>query len=216
MVAQLLLTQRKCVTIDVGLNLGLITVRLLQTGATVTAFEPQIDLCCASNATARYNKLSGNLRQHCGGVGPNGVRENSVVPSSALSSSPKWRYGAGNAVVERFHSLGLPTKVPLFDLADIVTRGIEYELIRLDTDSVDCDLLGSLMTMQRRGQVRFRSVSWKHGLILVIPTIFLAVFSLIFRKKVTRFSVLQHLMDSKSWHRRSRTTTPTLLLGHTG
>jgi len=47
--------ERDCFSIDIGSNLGLLSFRMLQQGSRVLAFEPQADLACASEATARYN-----------------------------------------------------------------------------------------------------------------------------------------------------------------
>lgn len=156
-----------CLALDIGSNLGLVSTRLMQAGAEVTAFEPQIDLCCASNASAGFNKLSAKLQQHCGAVSPS----EEVAGSSGdagFESSPKWRYGAEGAQInapittpfkQLYESLGIPSRVPMFTLGDVIVPGTAYDFIKIDTDSVDCQILQSLIGMQRRGVMSFRSAS---------------------------------------------------------
>ena len=55
-----------CLAMDVGANLGLVTLRMLQAGARVIAIEPQLDLCCAASASAAFNGFTERSLFLCG------------------------------------------------------------------------------------------------------------------------------------------------------
>lgn len=150
-----------CNTIDIGSNLGLISLRILQSGALLTAVEPQTDLCCASRASAQQNNFGQRSRFLCAGVGVSG----SVSEGDVLSVSPKnYRYGlhahSKGKISQMYTRLSLPRSVPLLKLSSIVgPRGTHYRFIKIDTDSVDCDLLRELLDRQRKGLLSFETVS---------------------------------------------------------
>lgn len=150
-----------CNTLDIGSNLGLVSLRMLQSGARLTAVEPQTDLCCASSASAQQNNFGQRSRFLCAGVGVSG----SVSEGDVLSVSPNnYRYGlhahAKGKISQMYTRLSLPRSVPLLKLSSIVgPRGTHYRFIKIDTDSVDCDLLRELLDRQRKGLLSFETVS---------------------------------------------------------
>jgi FkbM family methyltransferase len=153
----------ECFAMDVGSNLGLIALRMLQAGSHVVAAEPQSDLCCAAHHTAAFNDFGDRAIFLPSGIAVSTVDADAMI-DVALSA---YRYGKstdGSAALSaesfmRKHGAPL-TGMPLHKLETALgPRGIHYQFIKLDTDSVDCDLLRELVDRQRNGELTFGTVS---------------------------------------------------------
>jgi len=86
-----------------------------------------------------------------------------------------WKDGKATGpwdVYSNFTRLGLPLKVPLYPLADIIpwrTRtasvlrqkplGHHYTFIKIDTDSIDCDILRYFVDLTQRGVLTFTAAT---------------------------------------------------------
>lgn len=152
--------EKECHSIDIGSNLGIISLRLLQTGATVTSFEPQIDLCCASQQSAVFNQLDRRYNVQCGAVTESSLKGN----QTDFPVTVNWRNG--DSPVNEFYNmlsqkLRLPAVVPLFDVKDVVVPGRHYEFIKVDTDSIDCTLVAAFLDLQRKGVITFGSIAFE-------------------------------------------------------
>ena len=143
-----------CNTIDIGSNLGLISLRMLQSGARLTAVEPQTT--SVPHAPAQYNGF-GQPRFICAGAGVS----DSVSEGDVLSvKSNAYRYGGGTRDLSQMYTrLGLPRSVPLVKLNSILGARGTLPLHQDRHGPVDCDLLRELLNRQRKGLLSFESVS---------------------------------------------------------
>ena len=127
-----------CRTADLGGNMGLMTTTMLALGANVTTVEPQIDLCSVINRTAALNGWSSRLKVLCGAVG---------IEQGKTSMQVQMEYT---------YRIGGPTRkdivtVPLYNMPVILEPG-HYDFIKIDTDSIDCAILGQLVGMIQTGR----------------------------------------------------------------
>lgn len=150
-----------CNVVDVGSNLGLVSMRLLQMGATrLISVEPQADLCCAGRQSAIYNGYGPRSLFLCGGI----TDDNQTNATLKISDS-FYRLHDSKFRAEHFiKSHGLPNEVPLYPLDRVFLPRSEnkfeqYAFVKLDTDSFDCDLLRSLWDHQRRGVLSMDAIS---------------------------------------------------------
>ena len=104
-----------CLSVDLGSNLGLLSMRMLQHGSRVIAVEPQADLSCAAEISSVQNGFKQSVHFIRGGV----YHERS---NRLLSAAQQYRYGGTINVSELYNHLeiSLPTEVPIFYIGDIV------------------------------------------------------------------------------------------------
>jgi FkbM family methyltransferase len=121
-----------CRAADVGGNVGMMTYTMLALGAHVVTVEPQEDLCNVTKRTAALNGWGSRSQVFCAG---------------AAGAQP----GERSLTVNLGHGfrIGRPTRndtvvVPLLDLNQVLTSD-HYDFIKIDTDSIDCVLLGQLV-----------------------------------------------------------------------
>lgn len=145
-----------CHGVDVGSNLGLVSMRLLQAGVDqLIAIEPQSDLCCAGRASAAYNGYKDRSLFLCGGLN---YQENA---SELAMSNTLWRIGGSYPVRESIVSRGLPVTVPIYPFGTVFTtitndpEPQHFDFIKIDTDSIDCELLRTLIDYQREEKLTF-------------------------------------------------------------
>jgi len=146
---------RECLAIDIGSNLGLLTLRMRQQGVKVYSIEPQIDLCCAAKSTLKWNNLIGDSEQYCGAVSAVSVSEQTGFRETAQG----WRYGKNQDMTGFYRSLNIPLIVPLINARDLIIQGKHYDMIKIDTDSIDCELLTVFLTLQKEGYFSFESAA---------------------------------------------------------
>jgi len=146
--------------LDIGSNLGLVSLRLLQKGAHLIAVEPQVDLCCAGLASAIYNGFGGKTLQLCGGASVGKIEPDAMlhVPDHA------YRYGAeAGYAAKSLDAHGLPHDSPLYPLDTILDltpmMGSHFAFIKIDTDSIDCLILRQLLDRQRNMDLSFNSAA---------------------------------------------------------
>ena len=75
-----------CLSVDLGSNLGLLSMRMLQHGSRVIAVEPQADLSCAAETSSFHNGFKHGVHFIRGGV----YHERS---NRLLSATEQYRYG---------------------------------------------------------------------------------------------------------------------------
>lgn len=132
----------QCDSIDIGSNLGLVTLSMLHAGSNVIAIEPQPDICCSLYASAAFNSWNDKLTVLCGGA---------AVDDSGdkfLTLDAGYRPGDGyirrnDSFLWHYKQLGLSNEVPLYGLKSFMKKSF-YNFIKVDTDSVD-DLLAQAM-----------------------------------------------------------------------
>lgn len=149
-----------CYAIDVGSNFGLHTLSMLRLGAHVLSVEPQTDLCVASRASVALQRWGAGVAPPssasvilCGGVAPS-----SDTPAGAtltLGGDPNgrpFRYDGPQSVP----NYDLPASVPLYTvrhLVDSYPRGALIRLVKIDTDSIDCAVLGQFLDLIDEGRI---------------------------------------------------------------
>ena len=106
-----------CLSVDLGSNLGLLSMRMLQHGSRVIAVEPQADLSCAAEISSVQNGFKQSVHFIRGGV----YHERS---NRLLSAAQQYRYGGTINVSELYNHLeiSLPTEVPIFYIGDILAQ----------------------------------------------------------------------------------------------
>jgi hypothetical protein len=150
---------KPCFAIDFGSNLGLHAMRMLQHGAFVLGVEPQADLSCASQASFRANGFADRANFVIGGI--------SHIPTNEkLTSTDQYRYGGTINVTSLYSKLGveLPTSVPIYALRDILplNAGLKnYKFVKIDTDSLDCDLVREFLNLKDEKLLTFQSASFE-------------------------------------------------------
>lgn len=148
---------RPCETMDIGSNLGLLTYRMLQAGAYVTAIEPQTDLCQATRETIAYNGYSAQSMVLCGALGIDSAPNSTFTLSGSL-----YRYHGMTDIAKRFADWNLPLDVPVYNLNSLLrfrSRPVHYDFIKVDTDSIDCSILRYLIDAQRKDLIRFQTIT---------------------------------------------------------
>ena len=188
----------RCLAVDIGSNLGLVSIRLMQIGFAVLSVEPQADLCCASTASITYNQFQTRSRVFCGGAsslpvitaGHHGRSDWAGEDAGRIGqvgelpiSRSAWRYGHTHALKQGidlqqwYTNQSIPMRVPLLSIGHLLgatpgapqrfwreqqqsgSRAVHFDFIKLDTDSVDCNLLQSLLQLQHDGIMTFESAS---------------------------------------------------------
>mmetsp|Transcript_6153 Transcript_6153/g.24464 ORF Transcript_6153/g.24464 Transcript_6153/m.24464 type:complete len:482 (+) Transcript_6153:147-1592(+) len=149
--------RRSCLSVDLGSNLGLLSMRMLQHGSRVIAVEPQADLSCAAETSSVQNGFKHSVHFIRGGV----YHERS---NRLLSSTEQYRYGGTINVSKLYEDLeiSLPIEVPIFYIGDILAQNrypLDYNFIKIDTDSLDCELLSEILSLQEQGRLRFTTAS---------------------------------------------------------
>jgi FkbM family methyltransferase len=120
-----------CRSADIGGNVGLMTYTMLALGSQVVTVEPQHDLCNVIKRTAALNGWDSRSQVICGGVDVHPVQQ-----SLSLDMKHVFRIGGStrSGTIE----------VPVQDIMQILPSG-HYDFIKIDTDSIDCPLLGKLV-----------------------------------------------------------------------
>eukprot|EP01052_Picozoa_sp_SAG31_P026178 SAG31_NODE_2354_length_5881_cov_7.980111_5_plen_133_part_00 len=128
---------------------------MLQAGAHVIAVEPQVDLCCAGNASAAFNGYRDHAAFLCGGVA---FAEDG--PTQLALQPGLFRYGvAGGQAFQLkafYDRLGLPHSVPLYLLRSLVVEDVPltFDFIKIDTDSVDCHIVSRSILLHTTADLR--------------------------------------------------------------
>lgn len=133
-----------CRAVDIGGNMGIMTATMLQLGAYVISIEPQQDLCAAIKRTAMMNAWEKKLDLHCGGIR---LEDNNNFLE--LHYGSVYRIG-GTTRNDTVH-------VPLFKFQDIAPPGT-YQFLKIDTDSLDCQILATALNMTKSGMWNFISI----------------------------------------------------------
>jgi len=138
-----------CLAIDVGANFGLHTMAMLQLGASVIAVEPQTDLCVSARLTAAANGWASRSLFLCGGVAPSGdTPRDARLPLGSLH-----RYH-GPKTVPNYEQ---PMSVPLFSVPHLIAdypEGAFFQFVKIDTDSIDCHVLGQFIELMKAARIR--------------------------------------------------------------
>lgn len=139
-----------CLAIDFGANFGLHAMAMLQLGARIIAVEPQTDLCVAARLSAAANGWAARSLFLCGGV-------------AASADSPRdARLHLGDGL-HRYHGprtvpqYKQPASVPLYSVAHLLDgypEGAFIRLAKIDTDSIDCAVLGQFVGLMKTGRIR--------------------------------------------------------------
>lgn len=147
-----------CFALDIGANIGLVALRMMQAGAHVVAIEPQTDLCCAGSLSAAMNGFGQRALHLCAGL---------AVPSKetvrgTLHVGDNYRYGNFGHEAH-FRKYNLTRTVPLLSAATVALAGPaearKFAFIKIDTDAVDLPLLRFFADQQRAGALAFESVA---------------------------------------------------------
>ena len=138
-----------CIAIDIGSNFGLHSMAMLQLGARVIAVEPQTDLCVSARLSAEINGWGARAIFLCGGV------------ATSADAPPDARLELGDGLY-RYHGprsvpqYALPQTVPVYTVAHLVDglpQGAFIRFAKIDTDSIDCHVLGQYINLIRAGRI---------------------------------------------------------------
>ena len=130
-----------CRAVDIGANMGTMTMAMLQMKSTVFAVEPQADLCASTRATVACSGLAARATVHCAAIASSADKASGKA-EIVLDTSQLFRFG--QPVARR------QTTVPLLRLEEVVPPGA-YRVIKVDTDAIDCDILAQLARMIQAG-----------------------------------------------------------------
>jgi len=107
----------------------------------VISVEPQVDLCMSARASAELNGFQAVI--FCGGASPHNETQRRLSFQKGYAGLHR-----ESAIPPQFHSL-LPEYAPTYALDEIVSWSrmkIPYfVLAKIDTDSIDCPLVDSLL-----------------------------------------------------------------------
>jgi FkbM family methyltransferase len=151
-----------CLTLDIGSNFGLHALAALRLGARVVGVEPQTDLCVAARASAAANGWAARSLFLCGGVA---AAADAPRDARLTLGAELYRYQGPRSVPH----YALPASVPLYTLAHLVDgfpAGAFFRLVKIDTDSIDCAVLGQVVALVQAGRIAvgaFFLESWDHS-----------------------------------------------------
>lgn len=141
-------TQQGCRSVDVGANIGDLTALMVAFGQShVIAVEPQLDLARALNQTVLVNGWADKVQVLAG-----------LASGRAGGLNGTKLLNAGY----RFSEIDMkmtPWEAPFIPLYDIIVgQGGTFDLVKIDTDSVDGELLGMVLQLQKQKIVDIKSV----------------------------------------------------------
>jgi FkbM family methyltransferase len=146
-----------CFAIDVGSNFGAHTLVMLELGARVVSIEPQLDLCVASRISASALGYADRCLIVCGGISPN-----EATPRTSTFKINKdtflWRYFGDVPIGTNKHGYSISGDVPLVSLKRLVATQSRVDFLKIDTDSIDCDVLQQAINLTVARGVLFRAM----------------------------------------------------------
>lgn len=147
-----------CFAIDVGSNVGAHTMVMLLLGARVVAIEPQTDFCVASRLSAAAAGYANRSHIVCGGLAPS--RSTPRTDKLGLDTN-NWRYeGKISDMPYRLEP------VALVSLERLVSHHLKVDMLKIDTDSIDCLVLQQAMDMMESRGVQIKAMlleSWDNS-----------------------------------------------------
>lgn len=143
-----------CFAIDIGANFGYHALSMLQFNTKITTVEPQPDMCASLLASVERNGWSHLATIRCGAVLKAGVHKKMMDFYPAYAN----HYGTVKESFS-FQKYSMEPGVPAIALTDLLPssgHGNVVRLLKVDTDSIDCDILGQTLSLikQKRTEVR--------------------------------------------------------------
>lgn len=133
-------SRKNCTCIDIGANIGYFTVFMASLGCTVDAIEPQIDLAEALIKTAIVNGWSERVFVH-GGLASFQKEKRDQKSTHMFGSA--WRMAWDKKI-------NVTWWFPRYVMVkDILLQASPVQLVKVDTDSVDGDILWGIVDMVR-------------------------------------------------------------------
>ena len=135
-----------CFAIDVGSNFGAHTLHMLELGARVVSIEPQIDLCVASRISASALGYANRSHVVCGGM----AQSENTPRTSTLNINKDtflWRYYGDVPHGTEKYGYSIDGDLPLVSLPRLVATKTKVDFLKIDTDSIDCDVLQQAINM---------------------------------------------------------------------
>lgn len=138
---------RACHSVDIGANIGYITAFMAMLGSTVIAVEPQLDLARALAQTVLVNGWQDRVTVHAGFAA---MEE--VAGTRTMGVGMGWRFVNDGIVT--------PWDAPFINMAAhmVAARVPTFDLVKVDTDSVDGPLLAGLLRLLRSGAVNVTTI----------------------------------------------------------
>ena len=143
-----------CFAIDVGSNVGAHTLVMLSLGARVVAIEPQEDLCVASRLSAHANGFENRSYIVCGGLSTSEISDRAAT----FMVDGAWRYNGASP--NRANS-AYPYRigpVPIVSLERLIRDRKKINLLKIDTDSIDCFVLQQAIDLIEKKNLYLKAI----------------------------------------------------------
>lgn len=164
-----------CKAIDIGANFGMHTLSMLMLNTKVTSIEPQPDLCASLMMSATRLGMSDSARIRCGLVASADDVASGEKLRKKVPFDPAGAYHYDGQVEKPFtyEAHGLSSEgVPLVPLADLLpARGSELRLMKIDTDSIDCDIVNQVFDRIGKGELRVKNIIFESNGCSQIPQV---------------------------------------------
>ena len=143
-----------CISLDLGANIGSLTAYMAATGSRVLAVEPQLDLAQAIEKTIALNGWDGRVRVFAGlaSMAPSNTRTAHMGQAWRMCGYPE----PGASVCEG--AKVTEWEAPFFSVREELLRLKHVDLVKVDTDTVDGELLQGIIDEVRSGAVSVTSV----------------------------------------------------------
>jgi len=145
-----------CLAIDIGANFGFHALSMLQFNTKITTIEPQPDMCASLMASVQRNGWSHLATIRCGAIIKAGSR------AKMTNFHPEYAHHYGKVKQSfTFKKYNMKQGVPVIALTDLLPRegqGDVVRLLKVDTDSFDCDILGQILALVKKKRTEVRNM----------------------------------------------------------
>mmetsp|Transcript_42 Transcript_42/g.75 ORF Transcript_42/g.75 Transcript_42/m.75 type:complete len:419 (-) Transcript_42:7-1263(-) len=157
-----------CLAMDIGANFGYHAMTMLQFNTKVITVEPQADMCASLMASVLHSHLGKYANIYCG----------AIATARSIDTNRKFRhflpsrhehYGSP-AVFFNHTDYGMDDLVPMIRLEDILPPvGSTVELLKIDTDSIDCDVFQQALALIGGKRLHVRNIVMESTGCLFLP-----------------------------------------------
>jgi FkbM family methyltransferase len=138
---------RDCQCVDIGANVGYMTVLMASMGASVISVEPYFDYGQALKRTVELNCWTDRVQVHQG----------FATMDAAQAGKRQWVNSTYRSMGEHVPPVVTGWNAPFINIADLI-KGKSLELVKIDTDTVDGFLLKGLIELITTGNLEVKSI----------------------------------------------------------
>jgi len=146
-----------CYAIDIGANFGYHAMTMLQFNTRVATVEPQPDMCASLMASVLHNHLGSYATIHCSAIASSSQIERDQ-PLRWFDGRNAEHYGRP-VVPFSYAAHNMTKRSPLIQLTELLPpAGAAVQLLKIDTDSIDCDVFQQAIELMKKKQLRAQNI----------------------------------------------------------